>query len=125
MSLPVIVLIWLVVMRAMELRNVIIYSSQNDLLIYGANSRQFSPRNCDLICSRVFPDRTRRDLALSLYNLNQSIILSSKKCDLPKYSIVHSMRRNDSELTRPMFPSMIITNQTMCSKMDYRRYNNI
>lgn len=88
MSLPVIVLIWLIVMRAMELRNVIPFSSQNDLLIYGANSRQFSPRNRVVFFSPDIHDGTRRDLALSLYNLNQSIILSSKKCDLPKYSIV-------------------------------------
>ena len=125
MSLPVIVFIWLIVVRVLELRSVLLFSSQNYLLMHDANSRLFSPRNNVVFFSPDIHDGTRRDLALSLYNLNQSIILSSKKCDLPKYSIVHSMRRTDSELTKPVFPSMFITNETMCSKIICRSYNNM
>ena len=66
----------------------------------------------ELDCHRVLfsPDihaGTRRDLAFSLYSLNQSIIFSSYKCSLSEYSLAHSMETSSESIDAPFYPSII------------------
>lgn len=64
-------------------------------------------------------DGTRRDLALTLYNLNQSIIFASGKCTLPGYSVVSKMQISDRVSPIP-FPSILYADQRTCSSVTTR-----
>lgn len=67
-------------------------------------------------------DGTRRDLAFTLYNLNQSIIFASKKCSLPGYSIVSKMQISDRVSPIP-FPSILYANRRTCSSVTTRVFS--
>lgn len=68
-------------------------------------------------------DGTRRDLALSLYHLNQSIIFASQKCSLPAYSIVHSMEMKSVAMKEIQFPSIVIADSETCSHTPYKHFD--
>lgn len=59
-------------------------------------------------------DGTRRDLAMSLYRMNQSIVFSSKKCSLPKYSIVHFLENKVDDIIELVYPSVLIAGENTC-----------
>lgn len=59
-------------------------------------------------------DGTRRDLAMSLYHMNQSIVFSSKKCSLPKYSIAHFLENKVDDITELVYPSVLIAGESTC-----------
>ena len=65
-------------------------------------------------------DGTRRDLAMSLYRMNQSIVFSSKKCSLPKYSIVHFLENKvDDKVPRETHDTPINPRMTPAFSRSY------
>ena len=68
-------------------------------------------------------DGTRRDLAMSLYHMNQSIIFSSKKCSLPKYSIAHFLENKVDGITELVYPSVLIAGENTCGNTTFGAYN--
>ena len=68
-------------------------------------------------------DGTRRDLAFSLYHLNQSIVFSSYKCSLPKYSRVHSMEMTTEATNHSVFPSIVIADANTCRRTPFKQFD--
>ena len=68
-------------------------------------------------------DGTRRDLAMSLYHMNQSIIFSSKKCSLPTYSIAHFLENKVDDITELVYPSVLIAGENTCGNTAFGAYD--
>ena len=66
---------------------------------------------------------TRRDLAFSLYSLNQSIIFSSYKCSLSEYSLAHSMETSSESIDAPFYPSIITADSKTCHDTGFKQYD--
>ena len=66
---------------------------------------------------------TRRDLAFSLYSLNQSIIFSSYKCSLSEYSLAHSMETSSESIDAPFYPSIITADSKTCHDTGFKHYD--
>ena len=68
-------------------------------------------------------DGTRRDLAMSLYHMNQSIVFSSKKCSLPTYSIAHFLENKVDDITELVYPSVLIAGENTCGNTTFGAYD--